>query len=109
MRRRSAWLGALMLGMGLLAADRPAHALIQTLWPLKSVLAASPIIFTAKVESFDPEKPTAVFVIDETLKGKVTFEKMPVNLGTGDSDAKKGDHTAKLLKRLAVKLPLVLF
>src|ERR1700730_16359355 len=109
MRRCLAWVGGVVLGLGLLLADQPAQALIQTLWPLKDVLAASSLIFTVKVDAFDPDKPSAVLVVDETLKGKVAFEKMAVNLGTGDTDAKKGDHTAKLLKRLAVKQTLVVF
>ncbi|HEY1860107.1 MAG TPA: hypothetical protein VGG61_07120, partial [Gemmataceae bacterium] len=109
MQRRSALLGALVFGLGLFLADRPAYALIQRLTPLKDVLVESQLIFTVKVDAFDPEKPSVTFVVDETLKGKALFDKMPVNLGTGDADAKKDDHTAKLLKRLAVKMPLVLF
>jgi outer membrane protein assembly factor BamB len=93
----------------LLLTVAPAFALIQRLTPLKDVIAESQFIFTAKVEALDAEKHTAVLVVDETLKEKAPFEKLPVNLGTGDAEAKKGEHTEKLLKRLAVKLPLVVF
>ncbi len=68
----------------------------------------SQYILTAKIETLDPGKPSMVVIVDEDLKGKVTFRKLPVNL-TGDADAKKLDHLPQLLKRLAPKLPLVLF
>src|SRR5262249_22198305 len=45
---------------------------------------------------------------DENLKGKAPIEKLPV-LFKGDAEAKKGDHIPKILKRVAPKLPLVLF
>src|SRR6516165_4447376 len=98
-----------VIGLVLLLTVAPAFALIQRLTPLKDVIAESQFIFTAKVEALDAEKHTAVLVVDETLKEKAPFEKLPVNLGTGDAEAKKGEHTEKLLKRLAVKLPLVVF
>src|SRR5262249_23280383 len=65
-------------------------------------------ILTAQVESLDADKPAVVFKREDFLKGKVTFEKLAINL-TGDSDAKKLKHTPQLLKRLAPKLPIVIF
>src|SRR5262249_4335375 len=65
-------------------------------------------IFLAKVDSIDPDKPAAVLVFEENFKGKVAFRRMAINL-KGDADAEKGKQTPQLLKRLAPKLPLVVF
>src|SRR5271165_2551199 len=83
----------------LLAGTPAAHAVITALYPLRVVLADSPYIVTAQVELVDAGKPAAIFTIEEDLKGKFPVRRLLVNL-TGDSEAKKDDHTAKLLKRL---------
>src|SRR5262249_52290842 len=70
--------------------------------------AESQLIFVARVAVLDPDKPSVVLTIDEHLKGKAAFEKLPINL-TGDSEAKKLKHTPQLLKRLAPKLRVILF
>ena len=49
-----------------------------------------------------------VLAVDEALKGKFTQKKMPVLL-KGDTGAIKRMEPPKLLKRVAAKLPLVLF
>src|SRR5262249_20922736 len=54
------------------------------------------------------EKLTAVLLVEDDLKGKFPVRRLPVNL-TGDQEAKKDNHTPQLLKRLAPKLPVVLF
>jgi hypothetical protein len=46
--------------------------------------------------------------LENTLKGQVPFQKLPVNL-TGDSEGQRDQHSAKLLKRLAKDLDLVMF
>src|SRR2546421_1402133 len=94
------WIGGPLLGLTFLLMALPAHAVVQRLTPLKDVLAESQFIFVAKVDALDPDKPSVILAIDQQLKGKATFEKLPVNL-TGDSEAKKLDHTPQLLKRLA--------
>ncbi|MFL5243917.1 MAG: PQQ-binding-like beta-propeller repeat protein [Gemmataceae bacterium] len=96
------------LGLIFLLMALPAHAVVQRLTPLKDVLAESQFIFVAKVSALDPDKPSVVLAIEKQLKGKATFEKLLVNL-TGDSEAKKLDHTPQLLKRLAPKLTLIIF
>src|SRR5262249_52084473 len=65
-------------------------------------------IFLAKVDSIDPDKPAAVLVFEENFKGKVAFRRMAINL-KGDADAEKGKQTPQLVKRLAPKLPMVVF
>jgi outer membrane protein assembly factor BamB len=85
-----------------------AQGLIDKPYPLKTVLAESQFIFTAKVETLDPQKPSAVLVVDADSKGKAAFRRLPVNL-TGDADAVKAKQTPQLLKRLAPKLPIMVF
>src|SRR5262249_6205406 len=105
--RQLAWVGGVVLGIGLLLAA-PAWAVITRLMPLKEVLAESDPSCIVKVERLDPEKPAVVFTVEEDLKGKAPFRRLPMNL-TGDSEAKKDNHTPQLLKRLAPDLTLVLF
>src|SRR5262249_27621974 len=45
---------------------------------------------------------------EEDVKGKAAFRRLAVNL-KGDADAAKNKQTPQLLKRLAPKLPLVVF
>jgi outer membrane protein assembly factor BamB len=104
--RKVAWVGALVLGIGWAAAPR-AEAVITRLTPMREVLE-SQFIVTLKVDSLHPDRPAAVFVVDEDLKGKAPFRRLAVNL-KGDSEAEKEKHTPQLLKRLAPRLPLVLF
>jgi hypothetical protein len=108
MQWRYAWAGGLVLGIGLLLPGPEARALIMRLTPLKETLAQHDLIFLANVESLRPEKPALALAVAESFKGKVPFPKLVINL-TGDSYAKKNNHTAQLLRRLAPKMPVVLF
>jgi outer membrane protein assembly factor BamB len=108
MRRYAAWVGGVVLGIGLMLATQHAQALIGKPPPLSDVLEGSQLILTAKVDTLDPDKPAMVLTADEDLKGKAPFRKLLVSL-KGDSEAEKDKQTAKLLKRLAPGLPLVLF
>jgi outer membrane protein assembly factor BamB len=85
-----------------------ARAVVARPTPLSSVLEGSEFIFVAKVEVLDPDRPAMVLTVEECLKGKAPFTKLPVNL-RGDSEAVKGKQVPQLLKRVAVKLPLVVF
>jgi outer membrane protein assembly factor BamB len=85
-----------------------ASAFITRLTPLREVLESQPLIFVAKVDALDPNKPSAVLTIGEDLKGKATFRRLPVNM-SGDSDAKKHGHTAQMFKRLAKGQAIVVF
>lgn len=86
----------------------PAAAVIKKLTPLKEVLDGEQFIFAAKVDKVDPDKPSVVFAVGDALKGKPPVERLAVNL-TGDSFAKKDDHTKVMLDRLAEGRELVLF
>ncbi len=108
MGRSLARAGGLFLGIGLMLNGTSAEAVITAQFPLKDVLANGQFIFMAKVVKIDPDKPALVLKVDEQLKGKPTFEKLPINL-TGDNEGQKSKHTPQLLKRLAVDLPVVVF
>src|SRR5262245_18259123 len=105
--RRFAWVGALVLGIGWLGVPR-AEAVVTRLTPLSEVLAGQQFIVTAKVDTLSPNRPSVVLVVDEDLKGKAPFRRLPVNL-TGDRTAEKDKHTPQLLRRLAPNLPVVIF
>lgn len=79
-----------------------ALAFIQNLFPLQEFIDDSDFLFTAIIEKVDPEKPSAVLVVKEPLKGVSPFQRIPINL-TGD----KQKHTPHLLKRIAPDLPVV--
>ena len=104
--RRRCFTALLALLLSLLSIDL-AYAVIQVLIPLQQLIDKdADLIFVAKVERLDPEKPAVVLTVTEKLKGPMEFpfERLPVNL-TGDKEL----HTPKLLKRLALDLPIVVF
>lgn len=94
--------------LGLLALNSPAFAVIKVLTPLKQVLDGEQLIFLAKVEKVDPEKPSVILTVGDSLKGKAPVTRMAVNL-TGDSFAKKDSHTKVMLDRLAEGREVVFF
>ncbi len=105
--RRYAWAGGLFLGLVLLAT--PTNAVITAPMPLAAILADKEraFILVAKIDSFDPDKLTMILTVDEHLKEKAPFARLPVNL---KSRLKTADEQIPVLKkRLAVKLPIVLF
>jgi outer membrane protein assembly factor BamB len=100
-------MGGPALAVGLLLAPA-AHAVITRLLPLGTVLGDSTYVLTARVEMFDPDKQIMLLTVDEHLKGKGLFQKLPVIL-KGDQEAAKGKQVPQLLKRLGPKLPLLVF
>ncbi|RLT04004.1 MAG: hypothetical protein DWI21_15005 [Planctomycetota bacterium] len=100
-RKKWATVGLVAVLAALLLTHQ-AVAFIQKLFPLQEFIDDSDFLFTAKVERVDPDKPSAVLVLGEHLKGKAPFTRIPINL-TGD----KQKHTPQLLKRLAPDLPLI--
>jgi outer membrane protein assembly factor BamB len=101
-------MAAVLVVLGLLLTEMHAHALITVLTPLQDVLKQSTFIVTAKVESVDAGKPEMVLVVDEDLKGKLPLRRLAILL-QGDAEAKKRSHVPQILKRVAPKLPLLLF
>lgn len=107
MRKRHGTASLIVAGLLLLCAS-PAQAVITRLTPLRDVLHESTYIVTARVESVDADKPALALTIEDHLKGKLPAEKMAVLL-KGDAEAKKNKHVPIFLKRVAPKLPLILF
>ena len=103
--RRLAWAGGLFLGFVLLAA--PVYAVITALTPLSAVLKESTFIVVAKVDAFDADKLTLILTVDEHLKEKAPFTRLPINLKSTEKGSEK--EIPVLTKRLAAKLPIVLF
>jgi outer membrane protein assembly factor BamB len=108
MERRLARAGGLVLGLGLMLAAAPAFGLINRLTPLTGVLEEAQYVLTVQVEVVDASRPAMILAVEEDLKGKAPFRKLPVHL-KGDREAARYGHTPQLLKRVAPKLPLVLF
>jgi outer membrane protein assembly factor BamB len=108
MNRRRIWLGGLLLSLAFFGLATRADALITRLSPLSGFISESTFIFTAKVDAVDPDKPSLVLTFDENLKGKFPFQRLPINL-KGDAEAEKLKHRPMLLKRVAPKMPLVVF
>jgi len=86
------------------ALSGTAIALIERLTPLAGVIEDADLIFLAKIEKVDPEKPSLIMNVETDLKGKAEFRRLPVNL-TGD----KEKHTPDLLARVAADLPVIVF
>ena len=80
-------------------------AFFDVLFSVSQMVEKAQVIFVAKVERIDPEKPGMVLSVGESLKGKPSFDRLPINL-TGDP---KKNHSPQLLKRLAADLPLIVF
>lgn len=104
MERASTWLRFSLAVAVCLGMTAPLPALIENPLPLKDILGTMHYILVAKVASVDAAKPAAVLMVDQDLKGKAPFRRIPVNL-TGD----KENHTPQLLKRIAPDVPLILF
>jgi len=84
--------------------QQPVYALIERLTPLATILDDADEVFIAHFDRINAEKPAAVLAWDKNLIGKTVLRQLPVNL-TGD----KENHTPEFLKRIAPKLPVVLF
>ena len=108
MIRRRSWLGGVLLALAFFGLAERASAAITSPRNLSDFIADANFIFTAKVDSVDAEKLGMVLTFDENLKGKVPFQRLPINL-KGDSDSDKLKHRPLLLKRVAPKLPVVVF
>lgn len=104
MRLRRNILMVLIAGSCLGLCVPAAHALIERLTPLATILDDADEVFVAHFESVNAEKPSAVLLWDKDLSGKSALRRLPINL-TGD----KENHTPDFLKRIAPKLPVVLF
>jgi outer membrane protein assembly factor BamB len=92
----------------LLVLPAVAPAVVKNLIPLRTVLNGEQLIFEAKVEKLDPDKPFILLKPGEVWKGKLPFTTMPIDM-TGDPVAKRENETPKIFKRLAAGLNIVMF
>jgi outer membrane protein assembly factor BamB len=99
---------AILVCLGLLLIEMQTQAFITALTPLQDILKQATFIVTAQVESMDADKPEMVLVVEEDLKGKSPLRRLEILL-KGDEEAKKRNHVPQILKRIAPKLPLLLF
>jgi outer membrane protein assembly factor BamB len=106
--RRWVQVGGGLLAVALLLTDRPALAVITRLTPLSEILSQEQLIFLARVQKIDNDKPAMVLAIQQSFKGKPSFEKMPV-VFKGDKVGQSKNHVAQLQKRLASDLPILIF
>ncbi len=97
-----------LAGVTMLILAPMAFSVIKALTPLRTFIKDAQYIAVAKVDSLYPDKPAMVLLVQDDVKGKLPFRKLPIHL-KGDTEAEKLDHPALLLKRLAPDLPLVLF
>jgi outer membrane protein assembly factor BamB len=86
----------------------PAQAKIVNKITLEQLVKSMPVIFTAKVSEFLPDKPGIVIVPVDKLRGEFQFERVAVNL-TGDKEAAKEKQQPLVLERLDKDVPLVVF
>src|SRR6516165_1633799 len=104
MQRIPAWARFSFAAAACLCVATLLPAFIENPLPLKDILATTQYVFLAKVEKVDASKPAAVLVVDQDLKGKAPYRRLPINL-SGD----KENHTPQLLKRIAADVPMLLF
>lgn len=109
MRRHDLYRTASMLAAGLFVFNPPANAYIQSEVSMKQVLAQTQYIFTAKIDSFDPEKRVAMLSVSDHLKGKAPFQKLQIALDMDREGAREYNRPSHLLKRLATNMPVVFF
>jgi outer membrane protein assembly factor BamB len=91
-----------------LLASATADAKITSPVTLEQLVTDQPLIFTANVTEFLPEKPGMVIAPVNKLRGEFPFERVPVNL-TGDKEAIDDKQPARVLERLDKDLTLVVF
>jgi hypothetical protein len=97
-----------LLGVALALASPFAYGVIMAPLPLRDVVQQSHYICVTRVEQFFPDKPAMLLAVEEDLRGKMSLRKLPV-LIKADEDGQKLNHVPQLLKRLAPKLPIVMF
>src|SRR5262245_36480449 len=72
--------------LALVVCAQAADAKITAKVTLEQIVKDQPLIFTAKVTEFLPDKPGIVFTPADKLRGEFPFDRVPVNL-TGDKEA----------------------
>src|SRR4051794_33681494 len=100
MRRVKLSAAILVAGFAVLVLPGPTLAVITRLTSLADMTSEASFVLTAKVETLDSTRPSMMLAVEDMIKGKPGWKKMPVLL-TGDKRAEKLKEQPQLLKRLA--------
>jgi outer membrane protein assembly factor BamB/uncharacterized membrane protein len=85
-----------------------AAAKIMSPVTMEQLVKDQPLILTAKVTEFLPDKPGMVLSPVDKFRGDFPFDRVPINL-TGDKEAAEEKQQEKILERLDKDLLLVIF
>lgn len=85
-----------------------AQAKITNPVTLEQLVKEMPVILTAKVTEYLPDKPGMVIAPVDKIRGDFPFDRVPVSLA-GDKEASDEKQVAKVLARLDKDVPLVIF
>src|SRR5688500_11737713 len=85
-----------------------ADAKVTSKLTLVQLVQNMPVIFTAQVKEFLPDKPGMVLAPKDKLRGEFSFDRVPVNL-TGDKEAAQEKQLPLLLERLEKEVTLLIF
>src|SRR5262245_12642499 len=94
--------------LALLLCAPTTDAKVTTKVTLDQLVQNMPLIFSAKVTEFLPDKPGMVLGDVTPLRGEFQFDRVPVNL-TGDREAAKEKQTGLILERLDKGVTLLVF
>ncbi|MDP7288387.1 MAG: VCBS repeat-containing protein, partial [Phycisphaerae bacterium] len=103
-RRASGLLLATVAAVVLGIQASPAHGYIKRLYSLGAVLRESTHVAVGRLVKVDPRGKTAVMRLEKTLKGKLEYRQVNMNIGAGPSH-----HAAYLIARLRAGAPAILF
>lgn len=92
----------LLASLGIVFVIGTANALIKAPLPLGVMLRDMNYVVVAKVENFYPDKPAMMLSVQDDIKGKSPFRKIPVNLTKG------AKYQEEVLKRLGEGQEIVL-
>lgn len=82
----------------------PAHAYIESLYPLQQFIAESDVIAEGVIEKTDAKRSLCTVRITRSIKGRCHYEVFRINLGTGQEW-----HPDAVLPHLVVGAPAVIF
>jgi hypothetical protein len=85
------------------------NALLDDPLPLKNILTRTPGIFTALVDTLDPEKGLVILNVVENLKGAVPHRKLLISLDPDAKDAGENHRPSGFIKRLALRQSVIGF
>src|SRR3989442_989828 len=97
-----------LLGLVFLQPAGLVFGVIQAITPLQVFLEDSTAIVLAKIDKIYPEKAALVLNVQEDLKGKAVYRRLPVVVKV-DRAAENENYIPPIMKRLAAGQDLILF